>query len=126
MSTDQASSRPPIGPDIEREVRRRCGFGCVICGMPLYEYDHLLWWANVQRHVAEEITLLCDMHHREKTNGLLPLERVIAANRDPFNLRQGVSKPYNLHYSGDECGIILGSNRFTTKDHGEGLSVFRL
>ena len=87
--------------------------------MPLYEYDHLLGWANVQRHVAEEITLLCDMHHREKTSGLLPLELVNAANRDPFNLRQGVSKPHDLHYSGDECEIVLGSSSFTTKDQGE-------
>jgi hypothetical protein len=62
--------------------------------------------------VAEEITLLCDMHHREKTNGLLPLDHVVAANREPFNLRRGVSKPYNLHYSGTGCETIIGSNRF--------------
>jgi len=27
---------------IQREVRQRCGFGCVICGTLLYEYDHIL------------------------------------------------------------------------------------
>ena len=64
---------------VQREVRRRCGFGCVICGLPLYEYDHLLCWAVVQRHVAEEITLLCDQHHREKTSGLLPNDAVHSA-----------------------------------------------
>ena len=32
---------------IQREVRQRCGFGCVVCGLPLYEYDHLLGWTNV-------------------------------------------------------------------------------
>jgi hypothetical protein len=105
---------------MERQVRSRCGFGCVICGLPLYEYDHILGWANVHRHVAEEITLLCDMHHREKTNGLLPLERVMAANREPFNLRQGVSKPHDLHYSGNECETIIGSNKFATRDIGDG------
>jgi hypothetical protein len=120
MSTGQTSPRPPIEPAMEREVRRRCGFGCIICGLPLYEYDHILGWANVQRHVAEEITLLCDMHHREKTNGLLPLEGVIAANQEPYNLRQGVSKPYDLHYSGTECETIIGSNKFTTRDLGDG------
>jgi hypothetical protein len=120
MSAGQAPARPPIGSEVEREVRRRCGFGCVICGLPLYEYDHILGWSNVQRHVAEEITLLCDMHHHEKTNGLLPLDRVVAANREPFNLRRGVSKPYNLHYSGTGCETIIGSNRFVTADPGGG------
>ena len=113
MSTSQTTPRPPIPPALEGEVRRRCGFGCVICGLPLYEYEHMLGWANVQRHVAEEITLLCDMHHREKTNGLLPMEEVQAANEAPFNLREGVSKPYNLHYNGPRCETIIGSNKFS-------------
>lgn len=105
---------------IQREVRRRCGFGCVICGLPLYDYDHLLGWANVHRHVADEITLLCDQHHREKGTGLLPPATVEAANRSPHNLRAGVSKPYDLHYSGDECEIVIGGNSFITKDGGYG------
>jgi hypothetical protein len=119
VSTGQAS-RPPISPQIMLEVRRRCGFGCVICGLPLYEYDHILGWAEVHQHVADEITLLCDRHHREKTNGLLPSQLVIDANQDPFNLRQGVSKPYDLHYIGTECETVIGSNRFTTRDMGQG------
>jgi hypothetical protein len=105
---------------IQRQIRQRCGFGCVICGMPLYEYEHLPGWANVKRHVAEEITLLCDQHHREKTNGLLPLQTVVAANKDPHNLREGVSKPYSLHYAGEECEAVVGDNRFTTRDNGYG------
>jgi hypothetical protein len=119
-STGQGTSRPPIPEQTKLEVRRRCGFGCVICGLPLYEYDHIVDWAIVQQHVAEQITLLCDRHHREKTNGLLPPEQLTAANQYPFNLRQGVSKPYDLHYDGDECETIIGSIRFTTKDVGQG------
>lgn len=117
MSED--SSKPNsrnIPLPIQREVRQRCGFGCVVCGMPLFEYDHLLGWAKAQRHVAEEITLLCDQHHREKTSGLLPLEAVLEANRNPHNLSTEVSKPYDLHYTGQECEIDIGSNRFGTKD----------
>jgi hypothetical protein len=105
---------------IQRQVRQRCGFGCIVCGLPLFEYDHLLGWANVQRHVAEELTILCDQHHREKGSGLLPLDVVNAANRNPFNLQNGVSKPYDLHYSGEECEIVIGGNSFCTKDAGYG------
>jgi len=105
---------------VQREVRQRCGFGCVICGLPLYEYEHMEGWAKVKRHVAEEITLLCDQHHREKTGGLLPVATVRAANSSPHNLRQGVSKPYTLHFSGSEAEIEIGSNSFTCQDRGYG------
>lgn len=112
--------RPEIPLPIQREVRQRCGFGCVVCGLPLYEYDHILGWANVQRHVAEEIILLCDQHHREKTSGLLPDDAIREANAKPFNLREGISKPYDLHYLGSECEAVIGGNRFTTADAGYG------
>lgn len=105
---------------IQREVRQRCGFGCVICGMPLYEYEHMSEWAQVHRHVADEITLLCDQHHREKTGGLLPKGILQKANANPFNLREGVSKPYNLHFSGNQAEIVIGGNSFTCEDQGYG------
>ncbi|HHR5900595.1 TPA: hypothetical protein ACS7XC_001497 [Providencia alcalifaciens] len=108
---------------IQREVRQRCGFGCVICGMPLYEYEHMEEWAKVKRHVADEITLLCDQHHREKTGGLLPVEVVKAANQSPFNLKNGVSKPYNLHFSGVEATVEVGGNSFKCNDQGYGTAM---
>ena len=116
-----------IPSPIRRAVRQRCGFGCVICGLPLYEYEHLLGYAELARtrppedvHHAEEITLLCDRHHREKTSGLLPIDDVICANQDPFNLRAGVSKPYDLHYSGTDCEVVIGNNTFTWHAPSEG------
>ena len=92
--------------------------------MPLYEYEHMEEWAEVKRHVADEITLLCDQHHREKTAKLLPKEVVKEANSNPYNLREGVSKPYNLHFSGKEAEISVGGNVFTCVDHGYGTAMF--
>lgn len=108
---EQCSSRN-IPLPIQREVRQRCGFGCVICGLPLYEYEHMEEWAVVKRHVANEITLLCDQHHKEKTNGFLPKEVVAHANNNPFNLRTGISKPYDLHFYGQTMAIKIGTNTF--------------
>lgn len=122
MSEPQCTSRN-IPLPIQREVRQRCGFGCVICGMPLYEYEHMEEWAVVKRHVASEITLLCDQHHREKTNGLLPKEIVRQADAEPFNHREGGSKPYNLYFAGDHAEVVVGSNVFTCKDEGYGTSM---
>lgn len=118
--------RTNIPLPIQREVRQRCGFGCVVCGLPLYEYEHMEEWAVVRRHVAEEITLLCDRHHREKTGGLLPKEVVKAANKDPFNLRTGASKPYDLHFAGDEANVNIGGNWFSCKDVGDGTQMMPL
>ena len=68
-----------------------------------------------QRHVASEITLLCDRHHRERTSGLLPLEKVLAANSTPKNLQGGFSSPYPLHFSGNSCLLAFGGNEFSAE-----------
>lgn len=125
METKDKEQRPPIPVEIKREVRQRCGFGCVVCGIPLYEYeyDHMIEWSDVHRHVAEEITLLCNLHHGEKTRGLLPKDAVVEANKKPYNKRSGISTNYLLHYSGANVYITIGGSRFEYENLVEG-SVF--
>jgi len=48
---------------MQREVRQRCGFGFVICGIPIYHYDHIIDHAEVHEHTADKLTLLCPTHH---------------------------------------------------------------
>jgi len=60
------AERPAISDPIKREVRQRCGFGCVICGVPIYDYEHMVPHTEVQEHLANNVTLLCPTHHREK------------------------------------------------------------
>lgn len=69
-------------------------------------------WATVRKHIEGEITLLCDKHHKEKTNGLLPEVEVREANAAPYNLRSGVTRPYDLHFSGTDAEIHVGSINF--------------
>ncbi len=73
------NARPAIPLSIQREVRRKCGFGCVICGCPVYDYDHIEEYFVVKEHTAENLVLLCPTHHRKKTKGLLTKETVKAA-----------------------------------------------
>src|SRR5262245_53494220 len=98
--------RPEIPDPVQREVRQRCGFGCVVCGLPFYHYDHMEDWSITQTHDPANVTLLCHKHHGEKTNGLLPLREVKKANDNPHNKRQGVSTPYDLHFTGRDCEIV--------------------
>lgn len=107
-----AEQRKPIPPPIQQEVRQRCGFGCVICGAPLYEYHHIIPYSESRQHIASEITLLCDLHHKEATNGLLTPEKVSKANLNPHNVSRGISSPYNLHFSGKDHQINIGGNIF--------------
>jgi hypothetical protein len=124
MSTkNQFGLSRDIPAPIAREIRQRCGFGCVICGLPLYEYEHLLGFTNAGSHIADEITLLCDLHHREKTAGLLPLSKVEEANKNPYNLKAGVKTPNNLHYCGNECEFIVGNNSFSMIADSDGTVV---
>jgi trigger factor len=73
-------------------------------------------YATVKEHDESNITLLCDRHHREKTNGLLPVEKVREADKNPWNRREGESAPVDLHYSGGECHFFAGGCYGVTSD----------
>jgi trigger factor len=109
-----SDQRPPIPDPIKREVRQRCSFGCVICGLPLYEYHHIVPYAECPEHKADNLTLLCDKHHREYESKLLPHEKLIEANNAPLNRIAGISFPYGLHYGGKHrvCTAVVGGNQF--------------
>ena len=46
----------------------------------------VLGYAITERHVADELTLLCNQHHAEKTKGLLPQDQAMKANAEPLGL----------------------------------------
>lgn len=121
---DQDKESRNIPYPIKREVRQRCGFGCVICGLPLYEYDHIVEWSETKEHEASNITLLCDKHHKEKTHELLPIEKVIEANKNPYNKQKGHSSPLALHYSkSDIIEIAIGNCNFKFQNPQDGFTL---
>lgn len=123
-----ADARPPVPDPVKREVRQRCGFGCVLCGLPLYEYHHLIAYSECQEHVGSNITLLCDAHHKEATNSLITFEQISQANNAPYNLQHGVSTPYGLHFQGQSFDCVIGGNRFSSRlpDHQDATSMIAL
>lgn len=104
--------RPHIPEPMKREIRQRCGFGCVVCGLPLYHYEHIFGYHPERGHLLEEITLLCAQHHDLKTRGHLPVELVLEANDAPVNRKTGVTHPQELFYSGETCSVIVGDSVF--------------
>lgn len=105
--------RPDIPLPMKRIVRQRCGFGCVICGQPFYEYDHIINYSIVKEHTQDNLTLLCKKHHGEKTDLLLSLEQVRLANQNPYNINNKESSPYLFNFHGANFSVIMGDIHMT-------------
>lgn len=109
--------RPPISKVMKREVRQRCFFGCVICGMPVYQYDHILPYAVIREHGVDNITLLCPNHHADKTAGRLSAGRVAHCTKNPFNRNRDwtagfliqPSKSFDINIGANELGLGHGA-----------------
>lgn len=110
------SSRPAIPNRTKRKVRQRCGFGCIVCGLPIYEYDHMPGYAKVKRHKADELTLLCPNHHSMKTKKLISDEEIYIANKNPHNLQKGSTTPFQMGFNGQSPTIMLGTQTFLCSD----------
>jgi SEC-C motif len=96
-------------PDpIKREVRKRAGFGCVICGLALYDYEHFdPEFADALEHLPDGITLLCGSHHTKKTRGHLSTDAVRRAAAAPFCRKAGYAA--SELEAGEDPLIVLGT-----------------
>ncbi|WP_201758240.1 HNH endonuclease [Burkholderia gladioli] len=75
---------------VKLAVRQRCGFGCVICGLAFYDYEHFAPdFAVARTHSPDGMTLLCPNCNQKRARGRLSAQTVAEANRDPACLRRG-------------------------------------
>ena len=81
-----------IPEPVKRAVRQACGFGCVICGSSIIEYEHVdPEFAEAREHNPSGITLLCPQCHSKVTTGFWSKEKVKAAMLEPFCKKAGFS-----------------------------------
>ena len=106
----KSKRRPAIPEGIRRAVRQRCHFGCVVCGSPIFEYDHLTPYSEVRTHEESNLTLLCSKHHADKTVSRISDELVRHYNENPHNGKVGYTSPYKI-MPDRNVNIIIGSNR---------------
>lgn len=91
--------------DVALAVRKRCGFGCVVCGGALYDYEHFEpEFANAKEHDPKGIILLCPNHHRGK-GSVISRSTIARAALNPHCLRAGFS---HSEIDLDNCAINLG------------------
>ena len=98
---------------VQREVRQRCGFGCVVCGSAIYDYEHFdPEFAEAKAHEAGRIALLCPTDHARKRKGLLSEGAYRAAIEKPkaFELKGAWDGWETANFSPT---ISLGNKVFT-------------
>lgn len=98
---------------VKLAVRQRCGFGCIFCGSPVFQYDHLIDFAETQEHDPANLNLLCPTHHAQKTAGRLGREAVAKRALNPVNKaadRSVTGMP--LEIASDRMLFTVGGNRF--------------
>lgn len=88
------SDRPDISEPIKREVRRRCGFGCIVCGIPMFDYHHIVDYAIVQKHEAENIVLVCPNHHAGPTRRRVSEATIRHYAASPVNIGRQTTGTY--------------------------------
>ncbi|MCX6680634.1 MAG: hypothetical protein NTX42_09775 [Methanothrix sp.] len=96
----------------KRDIRKRCGFGCVKCGFAYYQYHHFdPPFEEAKSHDPRGITLLCGRCHDLEKGGLLSQDSVRVCNKNPICLTNGFSFfPLDLGTKTPE--VILGTNMF--------------
>lgn len=99
-----------IKEETKRAVRKRCQFGCVVCGSAIVQYHHFdPPFEAATEHKAEGITLLCGGHHNEATVGLLSEETVRRHNAKPYCASH---PPKHLLDLADPIRIVAGGAVF--------------
>ena len=100
-------------PDgVKREVRQRDGFGCVVCGNAIFDYEHFEpEFVGAVEHKANGIILLCDRCHRRKGH-FLSKQTIAAAAANPKCRQQGFSSEV-FDIGAEHPEITIGSLTFT-------------
>ncbi|MFV8669550.1 hypothetical protein ACNRC9_11100, partial [Ralstonia pseudosolanacearum] len=104
--------RRTIPEDIKRQIRQRCGFGCVICGLAFYDYEHFdPDFVDATEHNPAGMTLLCSQCNQKRARTRLSAETVAAANANPKCRQQGFSSEW-FDFSSDPIEIVFAGVTF--------------
>lgn len=104
-----------IPADVARDVRRRDGFGCVICGSIIVDYEHFApEFKDAAVHEAKGICLMCPTHHSSKGR-LLARSTIERAMANPKAGQRGFAAG-EFDPGADRPTIKLGTVTFEDTD----------
>lgn len=94
-----------IPEDVKRQVRRKCGYGCVVCGTAITEYEHVdPEFSEAQTHDPDNIVLLCSQCHSKVTRGFLSKDAIKEASKKPASKK--------LNYASEMFQLLAHTPKF--------------
>ncbi|WBL44265.1 HNH endonuclease signature motif containing protein [Algoriphagus halophytocola] len=101
-----------IPAKIRRKIRKEAGFGCVVCGSAICQYDHVSPdFSNAHTHNPSKMTLLCGLCHDKKTRGILSLMLIEEAMRNPMAKKRGFVSDF-FDFGENPPVVLLGRQKF--------------
>lgn len=96
-----------ISDPIARLIRQKSGFGCIFCGLWIYQYEHILpEFKDATRHNPEYICLLCANHHQKVTQNRISKNQVVEQYKHPIAFQKGYANDF-LELD-TRLGIVIG------------------
>src|SRR6266480_255638 len=105
------ATRPPIPSDVRQVLRQEAGFGCCVCGFPIYDYHHIIPYAVRQHFDPKDMMGLCPNHHREASSGCITQPEQRKYKFHPFNIVRGYVDG-KLKVVQSELVVEAGSTQF--------------
>lgn len=103
--------RPDVPAAVARQLRQEAGFGCCICGSPIYDYQHIIPYSKDHHFRPEDMMLLCPNHHREATAGALKEHEQRYFKANPHNISRGYVDGM-MKINQQQLNVYMGSNLF--------------
>jgi hypothetical protein len=104
-------SRKRIPDATKVAVRKRCGFGCVLCGDPECDYHHIIHHSSGGMDDAENLVMLCPSHHSSYHRGTIPQSVIKRFSDSPFSKTKTPLKYLHLDLS-SFIPVMIGSIGF--------------
>lgn len=101
-----------VDPDIKREIRKQDGYGCIICGSMLVDYEHIdPLFCDAEEHNPSKMALLCSQHHDPVTRKIMPKRLIKKHKEDPYCKKHGYA--FSKYFPNpDDINIKCGNSYF--------------
>lgn len=103
-----------IPAEVKKAVRKQDGYGCVICGKMLVDYEHIdPLFCDAVDHNPDHIALLCSYHHDQVTRRILSKRFVEENKANPYCKQRGFADSSYFPHPKDikiKCGVSYIEN----------------
>jgi len=97
-------------------VRKNSGYGCVICGNAIVEYEHVdPEFHEAKIHNASCMALLCPTCHSKVTKGAMSKSLVKEAMKNPWSFQHGLSYD-DLELPPSDPKMYIGNSVYNTEN----------